>query len=693
MLDDTDLRRPENFINRELSTLNFQRRVLAQARDHRVPLLERVRFLCISCTNLDEFFEVRVAGLRQMYEAGSVQTGPDNLTPGELLTRISEQAHAIVADQYRVFNDELTPELDAKGIRFVRRTDWTAPQRAWLENYAMEEVFPVLSPLALDPAHPFPRIINKSLNFIVELKGKDAFGRHCKHAVVQAPRALPRLIRLPQNECESGPNDFVFLSSVMHEFMDALFPGMKVMGSHQFRATRNSNLYVDEEEVDDLLRALEGELAARRYGDAVRLEVTAECPDELATYLLNEFGLGEEDLYRVDGPVNINRVQAVFDLVEAYDLKYPPFVPGVPANLVTSVSKFSAIKHRDLLLNHPFESFVPVVEFLREAANDPEVVAIKQTLYRTGSGSVVVDALVEAARAGKEVTAVIELRARFDEADNIELANRLTEAGAHLVYGVVGFKTHTKMCLVLRREGGKLKPYCHLGTGNYHASTAKIYTDYSLFTADPEIGEDVNRLFLQLTGLGKFKGMHRLLQSPFMLHDAIIEKIEREISNAEAGRKARIVAKMNALIEAQVIEALYRASRAGVKVDLIVRGVCALRPGIPGLSENISVRSIVGRFLEHSRVYYFENAGEYELYCSSADWMDRNFFGRVEACFPVSRKKLRERIRETLELYLADNQQAWLLQPSGDYVRVTEDEPAKRCSAQDTLLARYATVM
>ena len=690
-MDDTDIKRPENFINRELSALHFQRRVLAQATDSRVPLLERVRFLCISCTNLDEFFEVRVAGLRQMHEAGSVQTGPDNVTPGELLIQISQQAHAIVADQYRVFNDELTPELDAKGIRFIRRTEWTDSQRTWLERYAMQELFPVLSPMALDPAHPFPRIINKSLNFIVELKGKDAFGRNCKHAVVQAPRALPRLIRLPQKDCECGPNDFVFLSSVMHEFMDALFPGMRVTGSHQFRVTRNSNLYVDEEEVDDLLRALEGELAARRYGDAVRLEVTAECPNELATYLLEEFGLGEQDLYRVHGPVNINRVQAVFDLVEALDLKYPQFIPGVPSNLATTASKFGAIRRRDELLIHPFESFLPVVEFLREAASDPDVVAIKQTLYRTGSDSVVVDALVDAARAGKEVTAVVELRARFDEADNIDLANRLTEAGAHIVYGVVGFKTHAKMCLVLRREGEKLQPYCHLGTGNYHARTAKIYTDYSLFTADADIGEDVNRLFQQLTGLGKFKGMHKLLTSPFMLHDAMLQKIEREMLNAEGGKKARIIAKMNALIEPRVIEALYRASRAGVQIDLIVRGVCALRPGIPGLSENVRVRSVVGRFLEHSRVFYFENEGAYELYCSSADWMDRNFFGRVESCFPIARKKLRERIRENLHVYLADNQQAWLLQPDGTYERAKEDEPANKCCAQEMLLSQFAS--
>ncbi len=689
-MDDTDLKRPENFINRELSSLQFQRRVLAQATDTRVPLLERVRFLCISCTNLDEFFEVRVAGLRQMYEAGSVQAGPDNIPPGELLALISQHAQRIVSDQYRVFNDELMPELDAKGVRFIRRKDWNEAQTAWLERYAMEEVFPVLSPLALDPAHPFPRIINKSLNFIVELKGKDAFGRNCKQAVVQAPRVLPRLIRLPQSECGGGPNDFVFLSSVIHQFIDALFPGMRVIGSHQFRVTRNSHLYVEEEEVDDLLRALEGELAARHYGDAVRLEVTEECPDELTRYLLNEFGLGESDLYRVNGPVNINRVQAVFDLVEAPDLKYPPFVPGVPAEFASGASKFDVIARRDVLLNHPYESFLPVVEFLREAALDPNVVAIKQTLYRTGSDSIVVDALVEAARAGKEVIAVVELRARFDEADNIALANRLTEAGAHIVYGVVGFKTHSKMSLVLRREAGKLQPYVHLSTGNYHASTARIYTDYGLFTADAEIGEDVNRLFQQLTGLGKFTGMTKLLQSPFTLHDAIIEKIHRETLHAENGEPGRIVAKMNALIEPEVIEALYKASRAGVQVQLIVRGLCALRPGIPGLSENITITSLVGRFLEHSRVYYFHNAGDFELYCASADWMDRNFFGRVEICFPILRKKLRRRIMEDLEMHLADNAQAWHLQPDGNYLRVKPEPGQPHRSAQDSILKSLA---
>lgn len=692
-MDDTDLKRPENFINRELSSLQFQRRVLAQARDTRVPLLERVQFLCISCTNLDEFFEVRVAGLRQLREAGSVQTGPDNIVPGELLKQINQKAHGLVKHQYRVFNEELVPELNAKGVRFIRRADWNDAQREWLRTYAAQEVFPVLSPMALDPAHPFPRIINKSLNFIVELKGKDAFGRNCKHAVVQAPRALPRLIRLPKDECGGGDNDFVFLSSVMHENMDELFPGMKVKGSYQFRVTRNSHLYVDEEEVDDLLRALEGELAARRYGDAVRLEVTEECPPDLATYLLNEFGLGENDLYRVNGPVNINRVQAVCDLVDAPDLKYPSFVPGVPDSLIQGKNKFELISRRDILFNHPFESFAPVVEFMREAAADPDVVAIKQTLYRTGSDSVVVDALVDAARAGKEVTAVIELRARFDEADNIELANRLTEAGAHIVYGVVGFKTHAKMCLVLRREAGRLRPYCHLGTGNYHARTARIYTDYGLLTSDPEIGEDVNRLFQQLTGLGKFKGMKKLLQSPFALHANIVEKIGREIAHAEAGKDARITAKMNALIEPQVVQALYRASRAGVRVNLIVRGICALRPGIPGLSENIQVRSIVGRFLEHSRVYYFHNDGDSDLYCASADWMDRNFFGRVEACFPISRKKLRERILGDLDLYLADNDQAWLLQPNGEYVRAVPGKVEQRVAAQQVLLSKLATTL
>ncbi len=690
-MDDIDLNRPENFLNRELSTVQFQKRVLAQARDASVPLLERVSFLCISCTNLDEFFEVRVAGLRQIHEAGSTQSGPDNIIPGEALRLISQQAHDLVTEQYRVFNDVLVPELEDKGILFIRRADWNEAQRSWLERFASEELFPVLSPLALDPAHPFPRILNKSLNFIVELKGKDAFGRSCKHAVVQAPRALPRLIRLPESECGGGPNDFVFLSSVMHEYMDALFPGMKVKGSHQFRVTRNSHLYVDEEEIDDLLRALEGELATRHYGDAVRLEVTTECPEEVETYLLNEFGLAEQDLYRVDGPVNINRLQAIHDYVDAPELKYPLFVPGFPEQLPQGSGKFEVIGKRDIMLHHPFESFVPFVDFLREAASDPNVVAIKQTLYRTGPESVVVDALVGAARAGKEVMAVVELRARFDEADNIALANRLTQAGAHIVYGVVGFKTHAKMCLVLRRENGRLRPYCHLATGNYHASTARFYTDYGLMTADPEIGEDVSRLFQQLTGLGKFTGLKKLLQSPFTLHDAIMEKIERETEHAKAGREARIIAKMNALIEPQIIQNLYRASRAGVRVDLIVRGMCALRPGIPGLSENIHVRSIVGRFLEHSRVSYFHNDGNYELYCASADWMDRNFFGRVEACFPINRRKLRERIIDDLHTYLADNDKAWLLQANGEYVRaeVAPGEPV--CNVQQILLDRYTT--
>ncbi len=685
-MDTIDLRQPELYINRELSLLEFNSRVLQQAKDPSIPLLERLKFLCISGSNLDEFFEIRVAGLMQKAASESVQAGPDNMSPAEALRQISGQAHALVAEQYRVLNEVLLPALEQEQIRFVKRGDWNSKQADWVRDYFEDELAPVLSPLGLDPAHPFPRILNKSLNFIVSLKGKDAFGRNSGMAIVQAPRALPRLIRLPR-ECDSGPHDFVFLSSIIHAHVDDLFPGMKVKGCYQFRVTRNSDLFVDEEEVEDLLRAVEGELSSRRYGDEVRLEVADNCPAEVADFLLAQFELKSDDLFMDNGPVNLNRLMALPDLVDRPDLKFPSFTPSLPPRLARAGNIFQAIAKGDLLLHHPFESFVPVIDFLRQAAADPQVLAIKQTLYRTGPDSAVVDALVDAARAGKEVTVVVELRARFDEEANIALANRLQEAGAHVVYGVVGYKTHAKMLLVIRREGGKLRHYVHLGTGNYHARTARLYTDYGLLTCREEIGEDVHHIFLQLTSLGRSSKLNKLLQSPFTLHSGILERIERETELAEQGRPGRIIAKMNAVVEKQVIRALYRASQAGVKIDLIVRGVCCLRPGVPGVSDNIRVRSIVGRFLEHTRVFYFHNDGKEEVFGSSADWMDRNLHHRVETCFPIEEKSLRERVLTELNYYLADNVQAWELQSDGTYRRLepAPGEPAR--SAQATLLA------
>lgn len=686
-----DLRNPEFYFNRELSLLEFNRRVLAQALDETVPLLERLRFLCISSTNMDEFFEIRIAGLKQRVEQGSVHAGPDNMAPHEVLALVTERAHELVAEQYRTLNDTLIPALDKEGIHFIRRSDWSPAQEEWLREYFNSEVLPVLSPLGLDPAHPFPRLLNKSLCFIVSLKGKDAFGRSSGVAVVQAPRSLPRIIQLPTKLQGTGQHDFVFLSSIIHANVGELFPGMKVNGCYQFRATRNSELYVDEEEVDDLLRAVEGELASRKYGAVVRLEAADDCPDDMANFLLNKLGLKSNDLHLVNGPVNLNRLAAVCDLVDRPELKFPSFTPSIPSEFAGSPDFFSVMRRRDVLIHHPFESFLPVVDFLRQAAADPAVLAIKQTLYRTGPMSAVVDALVEAAQAGKEVTVVIELRARFDEAENIALANRLQKAGAQVVYGVVGYKTHAKMILVVRRESKGLRHYVHLGTGNYHPRTARLYTDYGLFTANKAIGDDVHRIFLLLTSLGKISKLNKLLESPFTLHGDLLRKIGRETENARAGKSARIIAKMNSLVEPQLIHALYEASIAGVKIDLIIRGMCSLRPGVAGVSDNIQVRSIVGRFLEHTRVYYFENAGNPELYGASADWMERNMFRRVEVAFPIETKKIRERVVRELECYLRDTTHAWLLRPDGRYERAPLPLGSEHgFSAQDALLEQIA---
>lgn len=683
-MDTVNLNQPDFYIGRELSLLEFNRRVLAQASDPQVPLLERLRYMCITSTNFDEMFEVRIAGLKQKAELGSVQRGPENLAPHETLRLFSERCHELIDEQYRVLNEELIPALEAENIRFIRRTEWSKAQAEWLENYFFQELLPVLSPIGLDPAHPFPRILNKSLNFIVALKGKDAFGRSSGMAIVQAPRALPRLIQLPE-ETSSGQYDFVFLSSIIHAFGEELFTGMKVTSTHQFRVTRNSDLFVDEEEIDDLLRALEGELPSRKYGEAVRLEVADNCPEDLMEYLRKTFKLEPEDVYQVNGPVNLNRLQAIIDQVERPDLQFTPFIPRLPIEFGPGTSVFKTLRKKDILLHHPFDSFVPVIEFIRQASEDPDVLAIKMTLYRTGADSSLVDALAQAASSGKEVTVVVELRARFDEEANIAVANRLQEVGVHVVYGIVGYKTHAKMALVVRRERNKLRHYVHLGTGNYHYATARVYTDYGLMTSNKAFGEDVHKIFLQLTSLGKVLKLNRLLQSPFTLYEGLVEKIRRECMNAEQGKPARIIAKINSLVAQPMIQELYTASRAGVEIKLIIRGMCCLRPGIPGVSDNIEVRSIIGRFLEHTRVFYFENNGDSELYCSSADWMERNLFRRVETCFPIEDKKLSERIMSELELYLTDNTQAWILQNDGSYVRETPGDRTPVCAQQDLL--------
>lgn len=680
------------YINRELSFLEFNKRVLAQAQDETVPLLERLRFLCISCTNLDEFFEIRVAGLKQRIDMGAPAPGPEKMPAQEVFDGLRVQVAELIKQQYEILNEALFPQLAAARVRFVHSDDWNKKQHAWLEKYYNEQVVPVLTPLTFDPSRPFPRILNKSLNFVVRLHGKDAFGRRRHRGMVQAPRSLPRIIRLPNDLSVEGETNFVFLSSIIRVHVESLFAGLNVDGCYQFRVTRNSNLYVDDEEVSDLVRALEGQLEASRYGAAVRIEIGYQCPEDLKEFLLDHFKLTADDMYLVDGPVNLNRLATVCEIADRPDLQYAPFAQGLPTELRTDANIFSILAKKNVLLHHPYQSFAPVIDFIGAAAGDPDVLAIKQTLYRTGAESPIVDHLVTAAHSSKEVTVIIELMARFDEAANISLANRLQEAGAHVVYGLVGFKTHSKMTLVVRREEGKLLRYVHLGTGNYHHTTTSAYTDYGYLSSGKPLGKDVHNLFLQLTSLTQASAMSRMLASPFSLFDALIKKIRRETTNAKDGKAARVIAKVNSLSEPQLINALYEASQAGVKVDLIVRGICSLRPGVKGLSENIHVRSIVGRFLEHSRVYYFLNDGKEEFYCSSADWMDRNMFRRNESCFEIRQKAMKNQIRHDLDLFLADNCQAWVLLGDGSYERLS---PGKddRVSAQEMFLADLAALI
>jgi polyphosphate kinase len=679
------------YINRELSLLQFHKRVLAQAKDSDLPLLERLRFLCISCTNLDEFFEIRVAGLKQRMEIGAPAQGPEKIPASVVFEQLEQEVRALVKDQYELLNKTMFPQLTAAGVRFVQSEEWTEKQAAWLQGYFDEQVVPVLTPLTFDPSRPFPRILNKSLNFIVRLHGRDAFGRRRHRGMVQAPRSLPRIIELPEHLSEPGEHNFVFLSSIIRVHVGSLFPGLKVGGCYQFRVTRNSDLYIDEEEVDDLVRALEGQLEASRYGAAVRIEIGHECPEDLQEFLLDHFNLQEQDMYLVEGPVNLNRLSTVCDTKDKPELLYQPFAQGLPEELASDANIFDILSKKNVLLHHPYQSFLPVIEFIATAARDPNVLAIKQTLYRTGADSPIVDHLVHAARSGKEVTVVIELMARFDEAANIALANRLQEAGAQVVYGLVGYKTHAKMLLIVRREEDRLVRYVHLGTGNYHHATTGVYTDYGYLSSSQRLGEDVHKLFLQLTSLTEVSGLQRMYASPFSLYDALVSKIHRERDNARAGKEARIVAKINALDETGVIDALYEASQAGVRIDLIVRGICSLRPGVEGLSENVHVRSIVGRFLEHSRVYYFLNDGDEEFYCSSADWMGRNLFRRNESCFEIRQKAIREQIRNHLELFLADNCQAWVLKGDGTYERLSPGENEERVSAQESFLEQLTT--
>lgn len=669
-------------LNRELSMLAFNRRVLAQAQDPAIPLLERLKYLCIVSSNLDEFFEVRVASLlaRDREDRGLGQR-----VSLRDFDEVSAVAHALVREQYETLNEQILPALAADGIHLLRHNDRNEAQRAWVKEFFEREVRPLLTPIVLDPSHPFPQVVNKSLNFIVELAGKDAFGRGTTIAVMKAPRVLPRIIRLPDGLHGNGAA-YCLLSSVIHAHIADLFPGREVLGYSQFRVTRDSDLWVDEDEVKNLRQALKGELQTRHFGFAVRLEVAQNCPAHLADFLLDQFGIAPEFLYMVDGPVNMVRLNELIDYASKPEFRFPPFAPRLSV-LPANEDLFSLLTRQDVLLHHPYQSFQPVIDFVRTAAHDPAVVAIKQTIYRTGMNSELMEALIAAAQNGKEVTVVVELMARFDEEANINWADKLERVGAQVVYGVVGLKTHAKMALVIRRELGKLKLYAHLGTGNYHPTTTKFYTDFGLLTANPALARDVNEVFINLTSLTRPKKLSHLWVAPFDLQKELVKAIRNEARIAGEGRPAQIIAKMNALQDESIIEALYAASQAGVKIDLIVRGACVLRPGVPGLSDNIRVRSIVGRFLEHSRIFFFRNDGANDVCLASADWMNRNLFRRIEVAFPVLEKSLKKRvIDEGLKPYLKDNQNAWELDGDGRYHRRKPTARQQPFSAQAHLM-------
>ncbi len=683
---------PSLFINRELSWLEFNHRVLQEAVNPHVPLLERVKFFCITHSNLDEFFEVRVAGLKQQAESDAVEKSPDGLTAPANLRALTRRARELVAAADRCWRDQLIPELARHGIHFHSPRQLGPADREFLDAHYKERVHPVLTPLAVDPSHPFPQVLNKSLNLITHVTVNPGPEERRRFAIVQVPRVLPRLVRLPRDD---GRQDYVFLGDVIGERLQELFPGTLLGPWSAFRVTRNSELYIDEEDVGNLLKAVEAQLHNRRKGEAVRLEVSHDCPPEIREELLTTLRLRPEDLYLVDGPLNPSCLLTIGEGDPAPELRDPPLPTVEAPGLKDRPDLFAAIRERDHLLHHPYESFDTVVRFLESAAADPRVLAIKQTLYRTGGDARIVGALMNAVRNGKQVTAVVELKARFDEANNIRWARALEEAGVHVVYGLVGYKIHCKVSLVVRNDDDGIRRYLHLGTGNYNASTARLYTDLSLFTSRPDFGEDATHLFNLLTGICQFQGTRKLIAAPFQLHDRVLELIERETRFAREGMPARIVAKMNSLVDGEVIEALYRASRAGVKIDLIVRGICCLRPGIDGTSENIRVRSVIDRFLEHSRIWHFGNSGRPEVYVGSADWMPRNFFRRIEVIFPIEDGVLRERIiEEILGRQLADNTKAWLLQPDGTYLLPPRRKgiPAHRCQAEFIDLAGTTVV-
>src|SRR6266403_1639359 len=672
---------PKNFINRELSWLEFNRRVLEEAQDPTQPLIERVKFLCIFSSNLDEFFEIRVAGIKQQIESETSDVAADGLSPTETFNQIQRLAHELVATEYELWSKELLPQLAKNGIRVRNVSELNAKRAAWARKYFQEEVLPMLTPLAVDASHPFPDLLNKSHNLLVRAKAQR--GGEPLLAIVQVPRVVPRLILMPRSKGDDEPWEYIYLASLIKQHIAELFPGLILDEVHAFRVTRNSDLYIDEEEAENLLRSIEQELRRSSRGNAVRLEVEADCPKDVLQLLLRFFDLTEADAYKLDGPLTMTHLMPLVTNDAFAKLKDRPFQPARDPALPPHVDFFEVLRRQDVLLHHPYDSYDQIVELAETAAKDPQVLAIKITLYRTSGDSPIVEALIDAANAGKQVTAIVELRARFDEASNIQWARRLEEAGAHVIYGVVGLKTHCKAMLIVRRDADELRRYVHLGTGNYHPRTARIYTDFSLLTSEPQLSEEVATVFNTLTGLAGYPGLKKLMVAPFDMHSRFVKLIERERDNALAGKPARIAAKMNALVDQEIIEKLYEASCTDVTIDLVVRGICCLRPKVPDLSENIRVISIVGRFLEHSRIFYFENAGQPRVFLSSADWMPRNFYRRIELAFPIETQALRDQIvNDVIPAFLNDRVKARELQADGTYRRLKPEGEEPRRQAQ-----------
>ncbi|MGC1181517.1 polyphosphate kinase 1 [Legionella sp.] len=682
---DIVLDNPEYYINREFSAIAFNQRVLMLANNEHVPLLERMRFLSICSSNLDEFFEIRIAGLKEKIALSSGKLTIDGLRPEEAFSHISQKTHLLIDQLYSLFNKQLLPALRKENIHFLETNQWNDDIHLWAKHYFKHEIQPVISPIALDLAHPLPQMINKSLNFIISLSGKDAFDRNINYAVVHAPRSIPRVIHLPSELCEDA-HYYVYLSSIITTHVNSLFPGMEISGCYAFRLTRNSDLFLREEEIDDLAQAVQREIFSRHYGHVVRLEIEKNCPEKIVDFLLQKYHLRHEDTYYCDGPVNIQRHMDAINHLDRPDLNYPTFTAQYPQFPKSERNLFNVLDEQDILLHHPYQSFEVVIDFVRQAAADPNVLAISQTLYRTHSESAMVDALVDAAHSGKEVTAVIELRARFDEESNLKLANRLLTAGVLVLYGVVGYKTHAKITLVVRRTHGKLKSYVHLITGNYHEHTARLYTDLGLLTAEPTIAGDTQIIFQQLTGLGKVVKLKALSHSPFTLQKTLLNYIEQCNAAASTGTDTEILLKVNGLTDKTVIQALYKASQVGVKINLLVRGVCCLKPGVPGVSENIRVLSFIGRFLEHHRIFYFRIANQEHYFCASADLMERNLYHRIEIMFPILDEQCKKRIKqEIIKNYLKDNCNTWEMQSDGSYKPLTQGNN----SAQEKLIKLY----